>query len=505
MTSAERPRPRSPAAKAERIPVLVGIGTAAQRETDHRLALEPMDLMLKAVRAAGADAGSAEALSGTQWIAVPRGRWRYADPAGEIAREIGAPSASTVLATVGVLQQTLIGVACDRIARGECHTTLVAGADTGYRILRARIAGERATERPVEGEPDALWEPETDLRHPVEIRAGLDRPVGLYALLESAFRHAQGWSVSDHRDRLAKMVAHFSQIAADNPEAWSRRVVSSAQARDGSERNPMQAFPYTRLHCSSWSVDQAAALLFCSADRADALGIPRDRWIYPVASTESNHMVPVCARAALSSCMGAQIAGRAALDHAGLRPEALDLVELYSCFPIAVEAYAQALGLSLTRPLTVTGGMNFAGGPYNNYQLQSTVRAARLLRSGQGQTALVSGVSGVLTKQGFGLWSRDQGPDFVHQDLTAAVARQDRTLPVLEAYTGPARVAAYTVLYGGRAEPRRGILLVDTPEGQRALATTASVPLLDALEREEFVGRTIQLQGETVNPAGASD
>ena len=100
-------------------PVLVGIGTATQREEDFERALEPMDLLHAAVAVAGRDSGSAAALAGAQYIAGPRGRWTYRNPAGEIARRVGATGVTTVLASVGVLQQTLIGEACARIARGE--------------------------------------------------------------------------------------------------------------------------------------------------------------------------------------------------------------------------------------------------------------------------------------------------------------------------------------------------------------------------------------------------
>lgn len=481
----------------DRTPVLVGIGTASQREEDFRRALEPIDLMLEAVRAAGADTGSAATLRGTQWIAVPRGRWRYTNPAGEIARNIGAAQAHTVLTSVGVLQQTLIGEACGRIARGQAHTTLVVGGDTGHRLLRAKIAGERATERNEQGTPDAFWEPKEELRHPVEVRVGLHMPVGLYALMESAFGHARGWSLGEQRDQLAQLVSGFSRVAAENPEAWSRHTMQPEEIWQVSPRNPMQAFPYNRHHCSSWSVDQAAALVFCSVSKAQELGIARERWIYPIASTESNHMVPVSARARLDECVGAQVAGIAALDSAGLRPEQIDLVELYSCFPIAVQAYAQALGLSLDRPLTVTGGMNFAGGPYNNYLFQSTARAARLLREGRGRNALVSCVSGVLTKQGFGLWSREPGSGFVQLDLSDATAQALQTLPVVDGHTGPARVAGCTVMPEAQGR-RRGLLLLDTPQGQRVLATTHNEALIDALLREEFIGRSINVQGQEV-------
>lgn len=482
--------------RPDRTPVLVGVGLATQREEDFRRALEPMDLMLQAVQAAGRDTGSEAALRGAQWIAVPRGRWHYTNPAGAIARAVGATQARSVLTSVGVLQQTLIGAACERIAAGEAHTTLVAGSDAGYRVLRAQIAGEKASEQIEQGAPDEFWQPKDELRHPVEKRAGLQMPVGLYALIESAWRHAQGWSVAEHRDRLAKLYEGFSRVAAANPHAWSRREVPAAEIRDASERNPMQAFPYTRLHCSSWNVDQASALLFCSAQRAQELGIPRSRWVYPLASTESNHMVTLSARENLHECVGARVAGRAALGSAGLQPRDVDLVELYSCFPIAVQAYADALGLPADRPWTLTGGMSFAGGPYNNYEFQATARAAELLRAGQGRRALVSCVSGILTKQGFGLWGME-APEggFVNRDCTDEVARQSPVREVVGEYTGTARVAGCTVLHG-RNQPARGVLLVDTPQGQRALATTEDAGWIARLQDEEWVGREVHVAGQ---------
>ena len=482
-------------------PVLVGIGTARQREEDFERALEPMDLMHAAVAVAGRDSGSAAALAGAQYIAVPRGRWTYRNPAGEIARRVGATGVTTVLATVGVLQQTLIGEACARIARGETHTALVAGADAGYRLLRAQIAGATPSERVQDDDPSTFLAPKEELRHPVERRAGMQMPAGLYAILESAWRARQGWSLDEHRDRLAALQARMAQIAAGNPHAWRRQAMQAEAIREASERNPMQAFPYTRAHCSTWNVDQAAALLFCSAARAQALGIARARWVFPLASTESNHMVAVSARANLADCPGARLAGRAALEAAALRADAVDLVDLYSCFPLAVQIYAQALGLPPGRDLTLTGGMAFAGGPYNNYMLQSTCRAAELLRAGQGRTALVSGVSGVLTKQGFGLWSVDPARNgFVHADVSQATARVTPALDVLEQYSGSAVVAGYTVLHG-RGQAPRGVALITTVQGQRAMATTDAPALIARLQEEEWVGRAVQINDNRLSSA----
>jgi acetyl-CoA C-acetyltransferase len=323
-------------------------------------------------------------------------------------------------------------------------------------------------------------------------------PVSLYAIMESAYRARRGWSIGEHRDRIATLYARFSAVAADNQEAWTRKPVTALAIRNPSERNGMQAFPYTKLLCSSWNVDQAAALLFCSEAEATAMGVPRDRWVYPWASTESNHMVAVTARADLGTCPGAAIAGRAALEPFGLGPADLDLVDLYSCFPVAVETYAEALGLGLDRDLTVTGGMSFGGGPYNNYVLQSTARVARLLRAGQGRMGLVSTVSGVLTKQGFGLWSTDRPPGGFHAaDVTDTVAATMGEKSVLADYSGPGRIAGYTVLHEPN-QPVRAIAVADLDGGARALATSSDAAVIAAFEGDrEFVGAPLAVDGES--------
>lgn len=479
---------------APHAPVLVGIGVATQREDDPARAAEPLDLMITAARRAGTDAldDPRALLAGIGRVAVPKGRWRYRNPGGAIARDLGAERAVSVLASVGVLQQTLIGDACRAIADGEIDTALVVGGDAGHRILRATIAGSRAHERQQDDAPDVTLSPADDLCHPVELRAGLGRAVGLYAMMETAWRARHGVSVDAHRDRLAAMYSRFSEIAAENPHAWQRGPLDAASIRDASSQNPMQAFPYTRRHCATWNVDQAGALLFCSTARADELGIPHAKRIHPRASAESNHMVHVSARADLAACTGAGIAGHAALDAAELSIADVDLVELYSCFPVAVETYAEALGLSLERDLTVTGSMAFAGGPFNNYVIQATCRMAELLRAGAGRHGLVTSVSGVLTKQGFGVWSREAAPaGFASRDVSDAVARRQDLRHVVDSAAGSATIAAYTVLHE-RDQAPRGVAIVDVGDA-RTVGDTVDAAIVARMQSTEMCGVPVSL------------
>lgn len=475
-------------------PVLVGIGVVQQKEQDPALAREAVGLMVDAARTAGADSGAPALLGHVERVLVPRGLWSYADPARAIARAVGAPAARTVIGEIGVLQQTLFGDACARIAAGEIRAALVVGGEARFRHLQAQIRGVEASETPCEGAPDEAFKPEAELVLEVEAHSGLGyMPVGYYALIESAFRHAQGLGVAEHRDRIAALYARFSEIAAANPHAWKREAVPAATIRDPSPKNRMLAFPYTKLHNTSWNVDQAAALLFCSAGLAAELGIAPQKWVFPLASTESNHMLPVSQRPELQRCPGARIAGERALAIAGLGIADIDLLDLYSCFPIAVESYAAELGVPDGRDLTVTGGMPFAGGPLNNYVLQATARMAELLRARGRGTGLVSAVSGYLTKQGFGIWSA-QPPrtPFGFADVGSEVAACSPARTVGQPVDGEGRILACTVMYH---EDRAlcAVALLEYADGTRTVASSPDPELIARMESQECCGRGVRV------------
>ena len=85
----------------------------------------------------------------------------------------------------------------------------------------------------------------------------------------------------------------------------------------------------------------------------------------------------------------------------------LDFVDLYSCFPSAVQVAADELGLSHERPLTVTGGLTFGGGPLNNYVMHSIARTVELLRETPGGHGLVTGNGGNLYKHVHGVYASE--------------------------------------------------------------------------------------------------
>jgi acetyl-CoA C-acetyltransferase len=487
-----------------RTPVLVGVGVADRRCDDPSEALEPSELMIASLEAAEADAGMRGLLAAADSVRVPRGFWGYSDPGRLIADRFGASGARTVLAEIGVLQQTLLNGACCAIASGDEEVAIVTGGDAKYRTLRAAIAGTPQSDTPqTDVKPDEVLQPSASLWSTVESDHGLLMPAQYFTLIESAMRFDEGLSIEAHRDRIARLWAGMSEVAAGNPHARHREPVAAEAIRNPSERNPMIAFPYTKMHNSDWNVDQAAALIFCSVAKARALGIPEARWVYPLSGTEANQMTNVSERARMHRCPGIEIAGGRALELAGRTIDHVEHFDLYSCFPAAVQLFARELGIGLDRRLTVTGGMRFAGGPLNNYVMQSVARMAEVLRDDPGSTGLVTAVSGFMTKQGFGLWSTEApARSFRFADVTAEVTEATETRKLVVAPEGPARIAAYTVLYLG-PNPAKAVAVCDLPNGDRTVASSEDHELAREMTVEEFVGREVAIGPDSKMSLGA--
>ena len=480
-------------------PVLVGVAAVQQKLDDHNKGREAVALMEQALREAAEDAGAVELLAVADEIMVPKGIWNYSDPGRLLAdalgsRAVGGGPPTTVLAEIGVLQQTLITRACQRISAGEASVVLVAGAETKHRFLRAKIAGSTAPETVQDSvQPDLKLEPDSELWSEVESAAGLGMPVGYYAIIDSALRYKQGLSVDQHRDEMARMYARFSEIAADNPDAWSEEAVTAEFIREQSPANRMLAFPYTKLHNSQWNVDQGAGLIFCPAKIATELGIERSKWIFPRASTEANFMSVVCARKDLGGSAGFRVAGQLVSAMAGVNFQELTLRELYSCFPAAVRVQLNEFGMAAEGDLTVTGGMTFGGGPLNNFVFQATVKMAQLLRAKPTEVGLVTCVSGMLTKQACALWSATPNPQgWAFADVTEQVRQQSELCELVGQYQGRGTVAGYTVLFQG-LEPWRGVAVFDLPDDKRTVAYTEDAGLIGEMMAEEHCGKSFAL------------
>ena len=241
---------------------------------------------------------------------------------------------------------------------------------------------------------------------------------------------------------------------------------------------------------SNNAVDMSAAIILCSLEKAKSLGIDQSKWVFPWVGTEANDTHFVSERENLYSSPAIRIAGIRAMELAGLSPEKIDLVDLYSCFPSAVQIAARELGFSLDRPLTVTGGLTFGGGPLNNYVMHSISRMVTLLREDRNKKGLITANGGFLTKHSFGIYSAAPPiQDFQYENSQAEVDEMP-TREVATDYDGPATLESYTVMFKND-DPEIGHCACLTPQGKRTWGNVTDIRVLNLMQIEEFCGRKV--------------
>jgi acetyl-CoA C-acetyltransferase len=259
----------------------------------------------------------------------------------------------------------------------------------------------------------------------------------------------------------------------------------------------MIGFPYTKRLNSNNAVEQGAAVLLCSVEAAERLGIPRERWVFPHAGSDAHDAYLTSQRGDLHTSPAIRIAGGRALELAGVGIDDIAHADLYSCFPSAVEVAANELGLGLDRELTVTGGLSFAGGPWNNYVTHAIATMVGVLRADPGSLGLVTANGGFLTKHAFGVYSTDPpAGGFRWEAPQDEVDASSTELVPAEGYDGETTIEGYTVMHDRDGAPETGICALRTPDG-----TGRTWDVLAAMEAEEFVGRpaTVDAEGALTN------
>lgn len=483
-----------------RTPVIVGVGQVTQK-VEPADALEPVDLMAEACRRAAADAGAEGVLDAVESIRVVSSLTRrYPNPALLLAERLGTSPRQTAVSTMGGNSpQSLVNDTALAVQRGELDVALLTGGEVWRTRMALRKAGADAhwtTQAEDTPPPDAIGE-ELVMTSPGEASRGIVLPVQVYPIFENALRAAAGRGVEEHSVFISELWARFSEVASRNPYAWVQEAKSAEEIRTPTATNRMVGFPYPKLMNSNNDVDQAAALVVCSAGAASRLGVPADRWVFPWSGTDAHDHDFVSNRADLSSSPAIRTAGRLALGLAGVGPDDLAHVDLYSCFPSAVEIAAAELGLGFDRPLTVTGGLTFAGGPWNNYVMHGIATMVDLLRADPPAVGLCTANGGYVTKHAFGVYSATPPPSGAFrwekpQSVVDALPRRE----AVDAYEGDVTIESYTVMHERDGSPSNAIVACLLPSGERTWAASTDADLMAVMVTEEVCGRAGKVDGE---------
>lgn len=496
-----------------RTPVLVGGGQFTQRtarEGKIRESLSPIEMLAKAARLALADSDAGDELArALDTVAVVRftadspgdqGRLpkrMFRNPPASVAKHLGiTPRRTLYTATGGNTPQWLVNRTAEEIANGECEAALLVGAEYIATLLGAMKQGidlgwSNSPDADPGGDPEEIGDTRPGTSE-YERRYGLHFPVNTYPLFENAIRGQRGHTPDVHLKWLGEFFSPFSRVASENPDAWFPNYRSPADISTPSDKNRFVGFPYTKYLCAVIEVDMAAAVVMTSVAKARELGIPESKWVFLHGCADANDLWHVTERANYYSSPAIREIGRRAFEMAGIGVDDLSCIDLYSCFPSAVQLGCKELGVAENdlRGLTVTGGLPYFGGPGNNYVMHSIVTMMEKLRANPSTYGLCTGNGWYVTKHSAGIYStkptegswRRADPKSYQRDLDAMAHPK-----FIEQPNGRGVVETYTVVTDRKGK-RFGIVVGRDEQNRRFLATTPDDDAtLDRMMREEML------------------
>lgn len=497
---------------AANMPVLVGVGQTVSHWTpDDGVTAAPSFLSLaveaaeRALRDTGATkselAGAIDTIAMVRTMedsipssAYPFGRCNNL-PWGVASGIAAAPTTAIYEVTGGQSPQSLVNEMAGRIYAGDSEIALIGGTEAIGAHKAAKKAGVALD---FVSDFDGAMEDRglgAQLLNRVEIKHGLVVPAYFYALFENAYAHKKEHTRTVHRRQMSELFERFSHVAGNNPYAQFRTVRTADFLSEPSKENYAFADPYLKWHMAQDAVNMAASVLIMSSGKADAFGIPADKRVYLHGGGEATDAF-ISERQKLDGSWAMKTALSRALEQAEKSADEMALFDLYSCFPIAVFSSTECLDIawrSESRPLTLTGGLPFFGGPGNNYSLHGIASMVEALRAQPGEYGLVLANGGWMTKEAAGIYSTKVPKRFVPADPAAKAADLVRLADapdhgVLETFT----------VVQGREGPMLGIIFGRTENGGRFLANSRAPDALAGLSEEASpIGRRV-----TVTNAG---
>lgn len=401
-------------------PVIVGVGQCVDHwdGSDAASAPSPISLARSAGRLALADSGAGAALAGcidqvtvvrTMLDSVPgtpQPFGRCANMPATLAAALGIKGARHIYSQVGGDRpQGLVNEAAEAIFAGDAAAILLAGAEaTAAMKLALKRRQTLDWSASVGGDVDDRGLGPMLLAD-YDRQNGLGAPTQTYPAFEQALRRRLGHSIEGHAQVMAELWSGFSRVAAANPYAQFPIERSSEWLCTESPENYRIADPYLKWHVAQDAVNQGAAIILTSYERAIELGIDPDRCIFLHGYASATDRSP-SERPDYATSRAIDLALRHALDSAGLTAADIGHYDIYSCFPCVVLLAAETLGVDWRAvPLTVTGGLPFFGGAGNNYSMHAIATMVERLRARPDDYGLVLANGGFMTKEAVGIYS----------------------------------------------------------------------------------------------------
>ena len=212
--------------------------------------------------------------------------------------------------------------------------------------------------------------------------------VALNALIMRHYMKTYGYTEED----LALFAVNAHANGAKNPYAMFKRPITVETVM----RSPYVADPL-KLFDASPVCDGAAAVIITTPEKAEELGVPKEKWVEVAGMARAIDTINLANREDLLTLKAAKIAAEKAYKMAGVEPEDIDFFEVHDAFTVMAALSLEALGVAkkgegaklakegqiaidADYPIQTMGGLKARGHPVGATGVYQTVEAVLQLR-----------------------------------------------------------------------------------------------------------------------------
>ncbi|AYJ47262.1 acetyl-CoA acetyltransferase [Rhodococcus sp. P1Y] len=483
-----------------RIPVIIGVGEVSGCGTP--LNLEPLELIRRAAESVSGVAAAPWITRADSISVCHIASWSYAHPAATLASKFGAQPTDLFDAPIGGQWPTrLLDRAASRIAFGESTVAVVAGGEAQASVSAMTKSGRNPADEGWAADPGGPPSFDLDqLGSPAMQLAGLITPVRIYPLFENRLRFEISESPQAQMARCSELYAAFSRVAESNPYSWNGKARTAEDIGTPSQKNRVVCEPYPLSMNAMPFVDQAACLIVTSLAEAREHGVPEDDIVYVWGGAGADDTTDILDRSSFGRSRALESSLDRTLHAASTGVDEIDVLDVYSCFPIVPTLATRHLGTLESLVPSVTGGHSSFGGPLSSHSVHSIAASVRAIRAGK-HCALVHANGGYMTYQ--------------HSILLADIEHSNGYIgspePVAVEHDSPARahaesgdvtVETVSVEHSRQQEPAQAFLVARDTHGRRIAAQTAPgdtesarrLSLYRTSTPTEIVGTTITIE-----------
>jgi acetyl-CoA C-acetyltransferase len=212
--------------------------------------------------------------------------------------------------------------------------------------------------------------------------------VALNALIMRYYMKAYGYT----EEELALFAVNAHANGAKNPYAMFKRPIKVETVM----RSPYVADPL-KLFDASPVCDGAAAVIITTPEKAQELGVPKEKWVEVAGMGRAVDTISLASREDLLTLKAAKVAAERAYKMAGVEPKDIDFFEVHDAFTVMAALSLEALGVAkkgegaklakegqiaidADYPIQTMGGLKARGHPVGATGVYQTVEAVLQLR-----------------------------------------------------------------------------------------------------------------------------